>query len=132
MTIPLTLGQTAVIDDADASLVAGVSWHAQPRRDWRGFYAVDSRGRKMHRVLLQARPGEIVDHRDGDGLNNRRANIRIGTQSGNCVNRRSTPGVYLRGARLKRGCCPHGLRTLRHAPPPPTVYLKISSNIHRE
>lgn len=103
MIVPLTLGQSAVIDDADAGLVSGVSWQARPRRDGNGFYAVDSSGRRMHRVLTGAKLGEIVDHRDGDGLNNRRGNIRIGTQSGNCVNRRQTPGVYLRGARPKRG-----------------------------
>jgi len=57
----------------------------------------------MHRLLVGAWGQEIVDHIDGDGLNNTRANLRIGTQSQNCVNRRTTPGIHLRGARPKKG-----------------------------
>lgn len=100
--IELTRGKFAIVDAADYPLVAGRKWHARARRDGRGFYAADSRGRKMHRVLMTPEPWQIVDHRNGDGLDNRRKNIRIGTQSGNCVNRRRTPGQYLRGARPKK------------------------------
>lgn len=41
----------------------------------------------MHRLILGLpahRP--FVDHKDGDGLNNQRGNIRIATQSQNCMN----------------------------------------------
>ena len=101
--IPLTRGQFAIIDAEDAPLVAGRKWQAHPRRDGKGFYAANSEGVKLHRFLLCAKQGQIVDHRNGDGLDNRRGNIRIGSQSGNCVNRQQTPGVYLRGARPKKG-----------------------------
>lgn len=100
--VPLTRGQVAVIDASDWPLVNTRSWQASPRRDGQGWYAV-SDGVRMHRLLTGARPGEIVDHRDGDGLNNRRLNLRVGTQSGNCVNRKRTPGTHLRGARPKMG-----------------------------
>lgn len=100
--VPLTLGQVAVVDEADAEIVSGRSWQARPRRDGRGFYAV-SDGIRMHRFLLNAQDGVIVDHKDGDGLNNKRSNIRIGTQSLNCVNRKQTPGRFLRGSRPKKG-----------------------------
>lgn len=104
VSIPLTKGQVAVIDAADLSLVAHQSWHAVARRDGKGWYAANSSGRRMHRVLVGAWNGsKIVDHRDGDGLNNRRANLRVGTQALNCVNRKSTPGDHLRGARPKKG-----------------------------
>lgn len=100
--IQLTQGQVALVDDADVPLLSTRSWQAQPRRDGQGCYAV-SDGVRMHRLLLRAQPGQIVDHRNGDGLDNRRHNLRLGTQSGNCVNRRRTPGRYLRGARPKKG-----------------------------
>ena len=55
----------------------------------------------MHRQLVGARSGEQVDHRDGDGLNNRRANLRGCNQSQNFANRVVLPvkvspyrGVY--------------------------------------
>jgi len=102
-SIPLTLEQVAIVDLSDLPLVAGRSWQAHPRRDGKGFYAVNSAGERMHRVLLGITDGRIVDHRDGDGLNNRRRNLRAGTQSQNCVNRLSTPGRHLRGARPKKG-----------------------------
>lgn len=103
LIIPLTLGQTAVVDAVDRSLVERFSWHARPRRDGRGFYAVNAGGTRMHRLLLGVWDKRVVDHIDGDGLNNRRANLRIGSQSQNCVNRRTTPGAHLRGTRPKRG-----------------------------
>jgi len=41
----------------------------------------------MHRLLLDSLPGTFVDHADGDGLNNRRSNIRVATSSQNMANR---------------------------------------------
>ena len=101
--INLTLGQVAIVDIEDFENVNKISWHATERRDGKGFYAVSSSGIRMHRFLLGAKSGEIVDHVDGNGLNNTRANIRIGTQSQNCVNRKTTPGKHLRGTRPKKG-----------------------------
>ena len=102
-TIPLTLGQVTIVDEADLPLVERHTWQARPRRDGKGFYAVNSGGTRLHRLLLGVWDDRIVDHIDGDGLNNRRNNLRAGTQSQNCVNRRTTPGKYLRGARPKKG-----------------------------
>lgn len=101
--IPLTLGQVAIINAADLNLVLRHKWHARPRRDRRGYYAVNSSGLRMHRMLLGVWDDRIVDHKDGDGLNNRRDNLRAGSQSSNCVNRKVTPGPHLRGARPKKG-----------------------------
>jgi hypothetical protein len=101
MKIKLTQGQFAEIDEADYPLIAVHSWQARPRRDGRGFYAVNSTGVRMHRLLLGVWDDRIVDHIDGDGLNNQRANIRVGTQSQNCVNRKQTPGPFMRGVYRK-------------------------------
>ena len=57
----------------------------------------------MHRVLMRPKSHEIVDHINGDGLDNRRCNLRVGTQSKNCVNRKVTPGANMRGTRPKKG-----------------------------
>jgi len=103
MLIKLTLGKFAIVDDDDFYTLSQITWQAQRRSDGKGFYAVSSTGIRMHRMILNAKCDEIVDHIDGDGLNNSRSNIRIGTQSQNCVNRKTTPGKYMRGTRPKNG-----------------------------
>ena len=40
----------------------------------------------MHRHILKAGPGQEIDHRDGDGLNNQRFNLRYCTDSENHAN----------------------------------------------
>lgn len=41
----------------------------------------------MHRVIMDATPGAIVDHVDMDGLNNTRSNLRVATKAENMSNR---------------------------------------------
>lgn len=103
LLIPLTQGQFAKIDKSDLDLVNRCKWQAAKRADGKGFYAT-SRFGKMHRIILSISDSRIVDHKDGDGLNNRRYNIRAGNQSLNSVNRRTTQSKYLRGV-YKDGNC---------------------------
>ena len=88
MLIVLTRGKYAIIDVNDADL-AGRSWHAVPGHRSVGnytFYAARRRGTRhitLHRVILERilgrklRVGEECDHIDGNGLNNRRCNLRL-------------------------------------------------------
>lgn len=96
--VTLTRGFTAVIDAADAHLVDGVNWYAwvstRPDGSVRAVYAVRAeqteKGQRlvhMHRVITPTPEGLEVDHRDGDGLNNRRSNLRAATRSENARNR---------------------------------------------
>lgn len=91
--VPLTRGLEAVIDAADVPLVEGFNWHA--RLDDGIFYAARKGPRReghktilMHRELIGASPGLLVDHADSDGLNNQRCNLRSATPSQNSQNRR--------------------------------------------
>lgn len=99
--IPLTKGQVALIDDSDAPILLTRKWQAQKRSDGDGFYAVARGGVRMHRFLLGVVDDRIVDHKNGNGLDNRRENLRIGTQSLNSVNRKRTPGKNLRGVQQR-------------------------------
>lgn len=93
MLIPLTRGQSAIISEADAAKVLAHKWHAHPiKRASGGYYASSYIGGKtvyLHRFLLNAQKGQQVDHISGDGLDNRRENIRICTAHENCANVRS-------------------------------------------
>lgn len=92
--VPLSQGKAALLDDIDLPLVEGHTWCAQQvRHHW---YAVTYVGRtrvSMHRLLLAAPRGVIVDHLDGDGLNNQRSNLRLGTNAQNQQNRRVSHGA---------------------------------------
>lgn len=92
--IPLTQGRVALIDDEDLPLVSGRKWNALKRNHT--FYAactarageVGITSILMHRLILSATPGQLVDHADGNGLNNQRSNIRLCTTHQNSVNRK--------------------------------------------
>lgn len=81
--VPLTQGKVATIDAADADLVLRYRWYAvKQHRCWYAYTnAEDGTSLSMHRLLMGRPPGD-VDHRDNDGLNNRRSNLRVASRRG--------------------------------------------------
>jgi hypothetical protein len=90
--IPLTQGLVAIVDEQDFHLVSTYRWYAH--RHEATAYARTScpgdRNRKiyLHRLIMSAPRGVEVDHRDGNGLNCTRANLRFATRSQQVINRR--------------------------------------------
>jgi hypothetical protein len=93
ITIPLTQGLVAEVDN-DCAWLRQWRWHASGHHPRTGLrYAQRSMrvgGKKiiiyMHRVILNAPDGAKVDHADGDGLNNRWANLRLCNHAQNIAN----------------------------------------------
>jgi hypothetical protein len=89
--IPLTKGKVAIVDAADYAWLSRWKWHAEESGPGR-FYAsraTPGLGRiGMHRVIMNPPKGMLVDHIDGNGLNNRRCNLRICTPQENAYNTR--------------------------------------------
>lgn len=92
--IPLTKGKFAAVDDEDFEILSQHKWWVNSsgyayRTVWLG------RNQKpkhvhvpMHRQILNVTDSNIlVDHRDGDRLNNQRSNLRLSTKSTNGCNR---------------------------------------------
>lgn len=88
--IPLTQGHYAVVDDKDYERVAAKKWC------FNGGYAVRQQGVLMHRFVLDAPKGAHVDHINGNGLDNRRSNLRLATSSQNQANRAGKRGTLSR------------------------------------
>jgi len=98
--IPLTQGKVALVDDEDAARVLAMGrWHASPYSGgrWRASHAKKVDGHNvvvfMHRFLMDAPQGMDVDHINGDGLDNRRENLRLCTRAENLRNKRKYCGT---------------------------------------
>lgn len=73
-----------MVDDSDYEVFGGLNWRASKRKN--GFYVVRHNHNKkiyLHREILGAPKGVEVDHRDGNGLNNLRRNLRLATRAQN-------------------------------------------------
>ena len=95
-TIPLTQGKFALVDGADFEWLNQWKWYAHKNPNT--YYAERrSQGSKqMHRLILGLQPGDNqeTDHRDGNGLNNQRSNLRSCTTMQNQQSsRRKTTGT---------------------------------------
>ena len=105
--IPLSRGLVAMVDDEDFELVASYGkWYAH--RDDTTFYARKNFNRggvwssvRMHGVITGL---SYVDHINGNGLDNRRSNLRAATDSQNAMNRgmRSDNTSGFKGVTQKR------------------------------
>ena len=77
------------IDIKDAGLVLRGCYSVVTGRN-KGAYCcvkVNGANQYIHRVIMNAGPGEFVDHINNNRLDNRRANLRIVTPSQNGMNR---------------------------------------------
>lgn len=96
--IKLTQGKVTLVDDVDFDYLTHWEWCAH--RQYQRFYAVRREGVaegrrgggylvKMHKVIAERARivGVNIDHRDGDGLNNQRLNLRGATKAQNGMNR---------------------------------------------
>lgn len=88
--IPLTKGKIALVDDTDYDWLIQWKWHAWTAKGKWFAISQEKEGHKMkmHRLIMNAPDGLQVDHRNHNGLDNRRENLRICTNTENSRNRR--------------------------------------------
>lgn len=112
--IKLTRGAVALVDDEDFERLSKHKWSMVPGNRGTPYAAgaiKDENGKwrftRMHRFLMQAKdPSMVVDHINGNGLDNRRENMRLISQRENCINqpkpRKSKSGF--RGVVFRKDC----------------------------
>lgn len=93
--ITLTQSKVAIVDDDDYEWLIQWTWYARKssqrhpgRERWYAGRSFKSRIIHMHRVILDAPKGLLVDHINGNGLDNQKSNLRLATNSQNICNSR--------------------------------------------
>ena len=110
--VQLARGYVAVVDDADFEDVSRFKWHRRLRRPigkeakyeaarHDGAECIKGRWRSrsvtLSNHLMKAVGGCVIDHVNGDPLDNRRANLRAATPAQNAINWSRTNQTGYRG-----------------------------------
>ena len=98
--IPLTQGKFAIVDPEDYGRLAKFKWHVC--KSGHTFYArrkvAPKKNRKtiicMHREIIKAPAGFVVDHINHNGLDNRKANLRPATWAQNIRHSKKTRNKF--------------------------------------
>src|ERR1051325_7155714 len=102
--IALSKGKFAKVDDDLFDYLNQWKWHFDGGYARRNIY---TNGKQthilMHRLIMNAKDGELVDHRNCDTLDNRKENLRICNRSANAMNMRKH-----RGSSVYKGVSKHG------------------------
>jgi hypothetical protein len=111
--LKMPCGREVLLDRSDLERVSELKWSLT----WNakhGFtpipyvQATDYRGGKgkkvyLHRLVMDAKPGQVIDHIDGNTLDNRRRNLRVATRSQNAQNRRAVGRSGYLGVEVHEG-----------------------------
>ena len=113
--IPINRGKYwAMVDDEDFDILSCIRW--QISRSGERAYAIHKTRKSdrsnvaylMHRLIMRTKDGEVIDHINGDGLDNRKENLRFATHSQNLantgrskVNTSGYKGVHLAGGHFR-------------------------------
>jgi hypothetical protein len=94
MMICTRAGHLFLIDAEDWPRISGFKWSVSSDGGTRMYVStyVGKKKTYLHRMILEAPNGQTVDHRNGDPLDNRKANLRLATHQQNMFNcgKRST------------------------------------------
>jgi hypothetical protein len=88
--IPLTQNEFALIDDEDFELVSKYKWRVYKRKNWTSYAITNKKlnGKKttikMHQLIMKF---PRTDHKNGNGLDNQRSNLRPASLAENSQNR---------------------------------------------
>lgn len=94
--IILFKGQIAMVDDEDYEVVSKLKWGLMAGGYARSVFYINGKQKTilMHRLIMNAPPGSLIDHKDMNPLNNVKSNLRFADRALNSMNRGKQSGVY--------------------------------------
>ena len=111
--IELTQSHVTIVDAEDYEWLNNWKWHVLKERytcyAYRSQYTGMVEGKVklktifMHRLIMDCPDKMVVDHRNGDGLDNRKCNLRVVTRRQNGQNRRDNSSSKYPGVSWHKG-----------------------------
>ncbi len=93
------------IDDEDFDKISSLTWNIHKTKT-NIYVRASGRGPEgkiyLHRFLMKPRPGELVDHISGNGLDNRKNNLRLCTKAQNCQNIKCKSKLGVKGVHIQK------------------------------
>jgi hypothetical protein len=114
LEVELTQGKRVKFDREDLPIIEKYNWHTQTNKEKINFFYVANGSGKnhiyFHNIIMNHTPGKLtVDHKNRDGLDNRKENLRIVTKQVQCINQKikksntsGTTGVYIKNNKGKK------------------------------
>lgn len=93
--IPLTRGMVALVDDDDFDYLNQWKWSFDEYARRTDYSTGVKKTIRMHREIVKAGHGDIIDHIDGNRVNNQKTNLRIVSMARNNQNRSRISGKAL-------------------------------------
>lgn len=79
-------GYKIIVDECDREYLELRNWCVNKSTGY-AVGRINGRSAQLHRLIMDAKPGQYVDHINRDRLDNRRTNLRFSSQSLNAANR---------------------------------------------
>lgn len=139
--IPLTQGHEAIVDAADFEWLSRFKWRLFDNHKGQKYAqtTVDNKTVRMHRLILGLTDRwQFCDHRNGEGLDNRRDNLRVATPSQNTTNRKKLRrGGALKTSRgwmvrLHKNGVRHYIGFFKEEEKARSAYIEAARRIHGE
>lgn len=101
--IKATTGEDIFVDDSDYEFLSKYNWYVKTNKSGNKYAVTGHSMMLMHRMILGITDSKVfIDHKDRNGLNNQRSNMRFANHSTNAMNKLANGEVKYKGVCIQR------------------------------